>query len=156
MKRMWSKNELKEIVKGTQKDFTTLVDKNGNPRFIEGEIDLNEGITTITKKYGKWSLSGSHLLIVLAFSIEEDAVLSPNYIANVNLPQWVLDKIYALFGNNIDFKSFYAFTSAGDTSQSVSVYLDKDTDKLKLYCTGLTANADRSCRIAFDLLIDNE
>lgn len=134
----------------------SIKDADGHLRFIEGDINLNDGITSITKKYGKWSLSGSHLLIVFAFSIAEDGVLSAGYIADVNIPQWVLDKIYPLFGNNIDYKSFYAFASGGDNSQSVGVYLDKDTDKLQLYNTGLVANTDRSCRIAFDLLIDNE
>ena len=43
MKRMWSKNELKAIVKSTQGyDFANLVDKDGNPRFIEGDIEIEE------------------------------------------------------------------------------------------------------------------
>ena len=158
MKRMWSKNELKAIAdtqaKNVEKDITTLVDAQGHNRFVEGDIDLRESVTQITKLYGKWSLSGSHLLIVLAFSVANGTAVSSQTIASVNIPDWVLDKIVPLFGNNVDLKTFAAFGS--DSSiQNVNAYIDIDSG-LRIYLASFTASADRTCRIAFDLLIDND
>ena len=130
-----------------------IVDSQGHKRFVEGDIDLRESVSQITKLYGKWSLSGSHLLIVLAFSVADTTVVSSQAIATVNVPEWVLNKIVPLFGNNVDFKILKAFGS-DNSAQDVSCFMDID-DGLRLYLYGFTATADRTCRIAFDLLIDN-
>ena len=127
--KYWDIKTAKILLTKEVQDFENITDSDGHKRFIEGNIELDESVTTITKLYGKWSLSGSHLLIVLAFSIVENATLTAGYIADINLPEWIMDKIYPLFGDNIDFKSFYAFTSGGDNSQSISAYLDKSTNK---------------------------
>ena len=155
MKRMWSRNEVKEIVKGTQGyNYANLVDKDGHQRFIEGDINLKDSVSQITKLYGKWSLSGTHLLIVLAFSVTNGTAVSSQTIAYVNIPEWVLNKLVPLFGNNVDLKTFSAFGS-DSTIQNVNGYIDIDNG-LRIYLASFTASADRSCRIAFDLLIDND
>lgn len=157
MKRMWSKNELARQVKEVKKDITTLVDKDGHPRFIEGDINIPE-IEGVTKEYGKWSLSGSHLLIVLAISIVDTTALTTRTIASFDgLPQWVIDKCIPTFSNAIDYKAFNLFAS-NLSSQNIGVYLRKPTtSSLDIYlANNITLTADRTGRIAFDLLIDNE
>lgn len=65
-KRMVSEDSIKKLenlLEGVA--FEDIVDKNGNPRFIEGTI-TPETISGITFTYCKWSLSGTHLMIVLA------------------------------------------------------------------------------------------
>ena len=76
MRRMFSLKQLEEIAnKQVQeqvssgelenvKVFENIVDKDGHKRFIEGDITF-ENITGVSKVYGKWSLSGNHLMIVI-------------------------------------------------------------------------------------------
>ena len=153
MKRMWSKNELKEIVKGTQGyNFANLVDAEGHPRFIEGNITIGEK-EGVSQLYGKWSLSGSHLMIVICFTIANGTALSGG-LADINLPKWILDKIVPITSNVVEYKAVATFDSSIN-SQNMSTALRKATAKLTLEC-GITATADRTARYTCDLLIDNE
>ena len=163
MKRMWSKNELKNIsqneAKAVQKDISTLVDSQGHERFIEGDIslysDMPEGITLT---YGKWSLSGTHLMIVLAGNLADETVLanSTDVARLTTLPSWILDKVYPVFNDVIERKKFDASASTWGVQQ-IDVALRKSTDYLYIrLASALTLTANRGFRIAFDLLIDNE
>ena len=155
MKRMWSLKQIKEFIKATTKDISTLVDKNGHERFIEGDIDIKE-ITGVTKDYGKWSLSGSHLLIVICCSFADTtAITSGTLLSEIELPEWIFNKIIPLYGSNIEYHNSNLFNSAG-VAQSIGNYLRKDTAKLQLRLSALTLTDDRSGRFAFDLLIDND
>ena len=81
MRRMYSEKQIRELVKTTKGyDIVNLVDKDGHERFIEGDIPDPE-ITGLTPIYYKWSLSGTHLMIVMAGTIENGTNLS-NYILN--------------------------------------------------------------------------
>lgn len=143
-------------VNGDAKVFENIVDKDGHKRFIDGDINILE-LTGITKTYGKWSLSGSHLLIVLGLSIANaTSITAGQEIANFRVPKWVYDKLSILFGtNNVDTDIFVGWAS-DSTTQNQRVYLRKANDYLYLNLGGLTYTADRNVRIAFDLLIDNE
>lgn len=136
--------------------FENITDKDGYKRFIEGDIDLYSTVPEgITKLYGKWSLSGSHLLVVLAFNVS-DTTQFAGTIAQISLPDWIREKLVAIFSNAIDFKPVNLFAN-NLSSQSIGVYLRKVSDTvIDLYVNTFTASADRVGRIAFDLLIDNE
>ena len=116
MKRMWSKNELRKIIQETYGiDIDNLVDKNGHDRFIEGDITINE-ITGVTQKYGKYSLSGTHLLIVIAFEIESGTTLSASTdICTISLPQWIKDKLATIVGSIVLRNQFTYYDGLGDT-----------------------------------------
>jgi len=136
--------------------FENIVDKNGNARFVEGDIEI-QTITGITKTYGKWALSGSHLLFVLGLDFDIGTFTSQT-IANINLPQWVADKIVPLYATSIvDNQTFAAYTDTYN-AQSINASLQKYNltgRTIAIYMSGFTTNAVRHCRIAFDLLIDN-
>lgn len=167
MKRMWSKNELIKIVNlalasgviEEAKIFEAITDKNGNKRFIEGygnPIAL-EGITFT---YHKWSLSGCHLLIVLAGTIAQDTQIADGrMLFNLNeIPQWIKDKIVPTFSNIIDLKSISIYNNDW-TTQAMLITLKKTTTDLYLDKAGgsaFTASKDRQFRVTFDLLIDND
>ena len=159
MKRMWSKNELVRQVKEVKKDIATLVDSQGRERFIEGDITISE-TTGTTQTYGKWSLSGSHLLLVIAGTVEDETVLTSSTTAIVNfyVPKWIYDKIYPVFANvYIEQKSFNMTDVAGWSTQTVSTALKKESNVLGIRLTSnVTLTAKRGFRIAYDLLIDNE
>lgn len=154
MKRMWSKNELARQVKEVKKDITTLVDKDGHPRFIEGVIEPNE-ITGITWTYGKWSLSGTHLMIVLAGSAVSDSYTYQEF-AQFKVPQWVFDKIVSIFSDTIAYKAVNAYDSALNI-QTMNVKLEKLTDAMQIFLNNsISLSSEKAFRIEFDLLIDNE
>ena len=163
MRRMYSLKQLQEIalkkIESTSnlKVFENIVDKDGHSRFIEGENNFVNEITGLTKKQGKWALSGSHLLIVFAFTNAENNAVSSQKIANVNLPEWVVNKIYPLVGNYVIFTSFTGFDSGG-SSQTISGSLRKVDSTISIYLDGNLSSValPRNFRFAFDLLIDNE
>lgn len=161
MKRMWSKNELKNIadvqVKAVKKDIATLVDKDGHDRFIEGGFNISE-ISGITKDYAKWSLCGTHLMIVLCISLANASVISNTTpVAEFELPSYIIDKIVPLGASVVDIKQILLFNENNTSSQQTSTILRKSAaTKVRIDITSITLNDDRKCRISFDLLIDNE
>ena len=197
MKRMWSRNELKKIIKtlvessewsfeedvtfnglvnfkddvaidgdlsidgafsvtGNASVFENIVDKDGHERFIEGDVELYNPIEGMTITFGKWSLSGSHFMVVLAGSIVSGTSLSwtGSYAKCVDVPQWVLDKIYPLIDNYIAKNVVSAF-NVDLSAQTIDVWLRKTTD-LFLSMGSITTTKDRAFRISFDILIDND
>ena len=159
MRRMYSLNQLQEIslkkIESTTslKVFENIVDKDGNKRFIEGNISLTE-VSGVTKTYGKWSLSGSHLLLVLCIDIDNTTVLNWTTLCLIDIPTWIMNKIVPLQQQRVDTKVFTAYDSSLQT-QNLTGMLSKVSGGLQINAN-MTASADRSCRIAYDLLIDNE
>lgn len=154
MKQMWSKEEIEAL----KKNISMLVDSKGNPRFIEGDLETEE-ITGVTFTYAKWSLSGTHLMIVLAGSVANGtAIASQTYYANAYLPLYVLDKIFGVTGSLVDFKSALYYSANPVTTQAANIDLVKDgnNNRMRLRSNSLTLTADRNFRIQFDLLIDSE
>ena len=155
MRRMHSENQEQEIVKSTKKDIATLIDARGHERFIEANLDVVE-ISGVTYTYGKWSLSGTHLMIVLAGNVANGTATESGVKATATLPEWIFNKIFSVFGPNIERKDI-SYWSSGVVSQSGYAYLQKLTaNKLGIYLTGVTFTDDRAFRLSFDLLIDNE
>ena len=132
-----------------------ITDLNGNFRFVEGEINTTtktpEGIT---KTYGKWSLSGSHLLVVFTFDIAA-GTYSSSEIATFELPSWVYDKIAILFQTAVvDRKTIPAWDNTY-SNQILTLTLSKLGDnKIQIGISGATINTNKKCRTTFDLLID--
>ncbi len=133
--------------------FENIVDSEGHKRFIEGDITFDE-ITGLTQKYGKWSLSGTHLLIVVAGSIANATALNGK-IATVELPEWIIDKLQVVYGNAVLRQTDNVWASDGSTNQSAISVLGKSSNVISIN-EYITANADREFRIQFDLLIDTE
>lgn len=136
-------------------DIASLVDSAGNNRFIEGDLEVSE-ITGVTFTYSKWSLSGTHLMIVIAFDIDNGTVLGNDKFAEVKLPTWILSKIYPSYlTNTVEVKGTNIYdTSWG--SQFMNIKLIKRTEYLEVQCNAITLSSAKSGRIQFDLLIDAE
>ena len=169
MRRMYSKNQLAQEVQNVVssgelenvKVFEDIVDKDGHKRFIEGTLkDYDSLPSGITATYKKWSLSGSHLLIVYAGTLAENTSLSgpTNWASLEDFPKWIFDKIYPIFSNQVSFNTINAYASNWST-QSIQMVLGKDSVNQKLVIQASTSaiiSANRNFRVAFDLLIDNE
>lgn len=153
MKQMWSKEEIET----QKKDISTLVDSKENPRFVEGDgVGLTQEGVTIT--YCKWSLSGTHLMLVCAGTITKNTAISVNTtLANYKLPAYIMNKVYPVFAVNIiEYKQVDYRQVDGWTSQSAGCFLDKYSAGLRITSSGITATDNRGFRIQYDLLIDNE
>lgn len=129
-----------------------IVDSDGNKRFIEGDLEISDE-EGITYTYSKWSLSGSHLMIVLAGNIVNATNLSGKEISTIDLPQFVKDKIYPIYSTTVDRKTFSTFDTGGN-AQNMLIILRKTSDIITIYRSSFTASADRYFRCQFDLLID--
>ena len=165
MKRMHTDREIRAMAvdsveqKSELKVFENIVDKDGHKRFIEGDITL-ESVTGVTKTYGKWSLSGTHLMCVLSLKIDDTTALSFAQLCPVleNLPKWIRDKMVVMAPNSdaISVISTKAYDIDGSTSQDFSCYLRESSSEVFMSNSSFTASADRYVRIQFDILIDNE
>lgn len=131
-------------------------DTAARPLIVEGDgVPLEQAGVTIT--YCKWSLSGTHLMMVCAGTIADTTVIADNAtFATYNIPEWIINKIVPVWSNNIESKTIN-FRAENWTEQNASCLLQKATNSLKIIkINALTLTADRNFRIQFDLLIDNE
>lgn len=140
----------------SQNNLSSIVDNQGNPRFVEG--DITTSLEGVTLTYAKWSLSGTHLLIVLGGEIANGTEFTATSVwAELNLPQWIKDKIIPLVTIYVDIKSSTIFSEDYATSQNVSCRLIKTTnDIIQVRSGSFTASDDRVFRFNFDLLIDTD
>ena len=65
--------------------MNNIVDSNGNPRFVEGDFTLQEH-DGISYSYSKWSLSGTHLILVITGTIDNDTTLTSSDILIILTP----------------------------------------------------------------------
>lgn len=143
------------------KIFENIVDKDGHKRFVEGDIELPDNVP-FTKEYGKWSLSGTHLLIVLVLDVPDGTVLGGSTIfGTFNLPKWIYDKIVVLYGTGrVDYKQFSLFADDATFQSFIGLLIksndENNTMELNFRGTNITLTADRRVKITFDILIDNE
>ena len=163
MRRMYSKPQLLEAVEQEAevnglKAFENIVDKDGHKRFDKGEITLTDNVPEgITKTFGKWSLSGTHLLIVLCLECANGTVVNDNIIlSNVSFPKWIWDKIVPIANTVIAFGTYTAYDTSFQT-QSFNVRIAKTSTEgiIAMMKSGaVTLSSTKNVRITFDLYID--
>ena len=129
-----------------------IKDANGNNRFIEGDIQLNPG-SEVDAIFAKWSLSGSHLLIVVLLNCENTKSIG-GQLCIINLPSWIKNKIVDIAGTSVVDTYSQSFRANDNTIQQVWTALYKQGDVISINTGSLTFDKDRQGRIAFDLLID--
>lgn len=151
-------DEANYLLTNQQPIFENITDKDGHNRFIEGDITIKD-IEGVTQKYGKWSLSGSHLSIVIAFESVAQALPYTEPLATIDLPQWIKDKIYVIIsGSTIVANPSFIWTASDNTTQSSTFQLRKasGTGNIVITMSAITVTATRAVRVAYDLLIDND
>lgn len=156
-------NEKAQVIEAVEEDsslkvFEDIVDKDGHKRFVEGDIDTAT-ISGVSFTYGKWSLSGTHLMIVIAFDIVSGTFLNSLSLGTITLPKWIYDKIVPLWADAfIEVKTLPVYNDDW-TNQNLSVALSlKGNNQLdiRIPAVSFTASRNRSARFGYDLLIDNE
>lgn len=139
-----------------------IKDLNGHLRFIEGNgIASDELDAGLEIGFFKWSLSGTHIMLVLVADIASGSTLSNNkYWGKFELPEWIYNKIIPVTGGTvIEYKGAGARSSGGSIVLNDTFYISKSgNNSISIYRTGNTTatTADATIRVQFDLLIDNE
>lgn len=134
-----------------------LQDAQGHNRFIEGDGNVSQTQTGLTSTYCKWSLSGTHLMLVLAGYFADTTQIADSTIAKFSIPTWILDKIYPTYSTHIEDKTIKAYNDDASSTQNFEFALTKLSDGLYLIPNSLTTMTDkRNFRAQFDLLIDND
>jgi hypothetical protein len=153
-------NSVDDIKDGTTHLFENITDRNGNKRFIEGNITM-EAIEGVTQTFGKWSLSGTHLMIALVGELSAGYTLPAIIARNIVLPSWIRNKIVHISGDVVSYSHMLIArksTSGGNpTADNIDTSL---LDWITVYGIIVTQQPakdyDRVFRVQFDLLIDNE
>ena len=133
-----------------------IVDSHGNKRFVEGSGTLN-AIDGVTITYNKWSLSGTHLMIVLAGNIANGTTISnAQEFSYYRLPSYILNKIIAINANTVNMGDIDIYNSAyGVIKEKIRLF--KSSASVTIQKIGnYLVTSDAAFRIQFDLLIDNE
>ena len=134
----------------------SIVDSHSNPRFVEWNLNTYS-IDGITFNYAKASLSGTHLMIVIAGAIATGSYTGA-VLADIVLPSYITQKTHPVTGSIIEYKNITAYArdyTAQDFKTGLLVY--QDYNKLSINLVATFANtADRNFTIQFDLLIDAE
>lgn len=134
-----------------------IKDLNGNLRFIDFEL-TNNTYTGVEFTYSKASLSGTHLMIVLAGSLDVGVSFANlDILSYVTLPDFINSKIYQVFSDVIYLNDAKAYDDAW-YSIDLKVALSKTADGICIKNIGAVTNTDtlKKFRIQFDLLIDAE
>lgn len=147
------------------KDVTTIEnmnkmekikDKSGHLRFIEGSGDVST-IADVENNYCKWSLSGTHLMLVHIITLDVGASLSNNLLSSFELPNWIMNKIVSTGTEGMIASDTFISYSDDLTTGSLNLYLKKETNSVSINLIGSASIAKkRYCKIKFDLIIDNE
>ena len=156
-------NEATEAGEAVNIDIANLVDKDGNNRFIEDEISTDE-VTGVTFTYAKWSLSGTHLMAVIAGKIDANTTLSALRLGVLlNVPDWIKAKIYPAGENELIIYAkeadmwYDGITPVANKKYIALQQVSASDTRLAISTWGSwSATADVYFRCAFDLLIDNE
>lgn len=142
-----------------------IVDSQGHKRFIEGN-GTPATITGLAEPYCKWSLSGTHLMVVFAGTLSANITIA-NYgtveFAKFELPEWVMTKIktfiYPATGYSaVGVTDLIDFNLSSQSIAKKDMYLIKKEAYIyigfKEQYTG--GSAPHTFRVQFDLLIDSE
>lgn len=132
-----------------------IVDSAGNKRFIEGD-GTPVTISGVTYTYNKWSLSGTHLMVVLAGDIVANTgIVGGQKMTKYSIPEFILNKTFPLTDSGyLDQKNAYIKASGG-SSLSKTFEFSKTNDGLEIiFSSGGTISLDSKFRVQFDLLID--
>ena len=134
-----------------------IIDEDGHKRFQEwqGVADTIEGFTA---DYFKASISGTHLMIVIAGNLADTTTLTNGAnIGHIDIPKWVYDKIFPVWGNYYVERKSVRLLADDWSEQTGDMVLIKTATPNRISIsniTPVTLTKDRKFRLQFDLLID--
>lgn len=137
-----------------------IEDSAGNKRFIEGEGVPTTSITGIEFLYNKWSLSGTHLMIVVVIKATTTVTISSNtHLDSITLPDYIFNKIVPVSDDVVDYKSFNIYDNSGSVVTTCNGFIRKLSTSLSLksgYSSSISLSSGKCIRFQFDFLIDDD
>ena len=157
---MWSEEEIQDLIEeqggsGGTITLDDIADKNGNKRFVSGEMTFANNVYINTAMiYAKWSLSGTHIMFVgiIKTKSNQQKFSLGNPIFSITLPDYINNKIVEISSSN---RLVLVANGLRGDGESFSCQLRK-TDTGVNICSDQTLPSLTNARIQFDLLIDNE
>lgn len=137
----------------------SIKDENGHNRFIEfaGVPMVNAGFTA---SYCRCSLSGTHLMFVLAGSFDNGAEVARQKWASVSLPSWITSKIFPVFASSrisVQLINLYGDDWTQETTKpNIVLTINGSNLEMENVSNAFNTSKARYFRIQFDLLIDAE
>lgn len=142
-------------------EIDTIKDNENNNRFINGDVLLPSNANGLTKVFGRYSLSGTHLQIAVLISNETKNDITLNtysLMAQCTMPIWIVNKIYGLPNPIVvELKTFDIGNSSNilTIKTSKKVYLEKGGNELRIVAAeNITLQPNDFMRISFDLIIE--
>lgn len=142
-------------------EIETIKDNNNYSRFFNGDVLLGSNVAGLTKVFGRYSLSGTHLQIAVLISNKaENDITIPKYtlIARCNIPGWLANKIYTLGDTMvIELKTFDIGNSSSllTIKTSKKVYLETSGNEIRIVAgENITLQSNDFMRISYDLIIE--
>jgi len=142
------------------KIFENIVDADGNKRFIAGDLTKDSGLDEKARfEYAKWTLSGSHLMIVCMFEVLEAFTASGTTLASITIPEWLGAKIHPMGSTQhiavIDSTYGYTPNNLAASASPIRTYLGKTNDTgLYIIIESGTTELGKYYRVVFDLVIN--
>lgn len=133
-----------------------IVDSQGNKRFVEGN-GTPATISGIESLFCKWSLSGTHLMIVYAGTLSGGTSLTARTLASFEFPEWIFNKIFPLNSDGLVSVINAVFAYEGNFTYKQQKLI-KTANGLEIanIASGTISSSSSGFRIQFDLLIDSE
>ena len=142
-------------------EIKTIKDSENNNRFISDDVLLGSDAANLTKVFGRYSLSGTHLQIATLIYNEtgnEITLAKFNLMASCFVPDWLANKIYPLpNATAVEVKTFDIGNSSDVLSikPSKKVFLEKAGTHLRILAgESITLQPNDFVRISFDLIIE--
>lgn len=150
--------EIQTVDSLRKEGILSLKDAQGNPRFVEDTGTITNVIEGLTITYNKWSLSGTHLMFVLAGRM--NGTFASNVGLNLviyNLPDYIKNKIVPVYSYSdaIEIKAMILRKRDGTpTSLTTILRIVDNKPRIDIWQAFTLDNEDYDFRIQFDLLID--
>ena len=133
-----------------------IVDSQDHKRFIEGD-GTPATISGIKSLFCKWSLSGTHIMIVYAGTISGGYSIPARTLASFEFPEWILNKIFPLNNDGLVSVINAVFAYEGNFAFKQQKLI-KTANGLEIanVIAGTVSSNLSGFRIQFDLIIDSE
>lgn len=149
--------------------FEQISDNNGHLRFVEGNMDMSAltalGLSAV---FGKWALSGNHLMFVCAFrNVSGNPITLPDWTkigkcSTPTLPQFIYDSLHDVSGGVLASAPLQG-CSGSDVTRVLrmgAAFIEKNGGYINIVARAITGESEPSLgnydylRVNFDFIID--
>ena len=133
-----------------------IVDSQGNKRFVEADGEVVTEASKLTPSYCKWSLSGTHLMCVLAGTVTANVYIGLFVsMANFTLPSYIGSKIFPVYRKSVETREITIYDANGLINQNVNFQFQYENNVISFVPQAdIHVTSTGYFRIQFDLLID--